>query len=98
MTATVQRWSGSFPKDTLAELDYWHDWSAWLASGETIITSTWTVPAGLTDMATPGISGGRTFVWLSGGTVDTAYLVTNEIETSAGRVDRRTIRILVGLR
>jgi len=37
-----------FLKDPDAVLDYGFDWSDWLADGETISTSTWTVETGIT--------------------------------------------------
>lgn len=82
-----------FTKDPQAGLDYSIDWSDWL-SNDTIVTSTWTVPTGITkvtDTKTTTV----TTVWLSGGTVGQAYDVMNEITTTAGRKDDRTIRIRV---
>jgi len=84
-------------KDPSAELDYGFDWltDGWLATGETVITSTWTVPAGLTQITT-GITGGTiTVVWIGGGTVGTDYTLVNRIVTSAGRTDERSIIIRV---
>ena len=81
-------------KDPQAKLDYAVDWTAWLAAGETITTSTWTVPAGLTKVSDGAVDGKAT-VWLSGGTVGTRYAVTNHIITSQGREDERTLTILI---
>jgi hypothetical protein len=84
-------------KDPAAELDYGFDWGmdGWLAAGETVTTSTWTVAAGLTQI-TSGISGGTvTTVWLSGGVAGTDYLVTNRIVTDGGRTDERSLTIRV---
>jgi len=83
----------SFEKDKDAVLDYAVDWSDWLADGETISTSTWTVPTGLTkdsDSKTDTVA----TVWLSGGTAATTYTVANKITTSGGRTDERSIYIL----
>jgi hypothetical protein len=41
------------------------------------------------------ISGGVATVYLSGGSVGSNYAVVNRITTAAGRVDERTITILV---
>jgi len=84
-------------KDPSAELDYGFNWAdrGWLAAGETITTSTWTVPAGLTQL-TSGVSGGTvTTVWLSGGAAENDYMITNRIVTSGGRTDERSLIIRV---
>lgn len=85
----------SFRKDPAAVLDYEVDWTAWLTeAGDTIDTSTWTVPDGITvdsDTHTATVA----TIWLSGGTLGTAYAVTNRITTAGGRTDERTIVILV---
>jgi len=81
-------------KDPEAVLDYGFDWSDWLADGETISTSTWTVPTGITkdsDSKTDTV----TTIWLSGGTAGKSYRVTNHIVTSAGRQDDRSLIIKV---
>ena len=102
MTSTAQ----TFIKDPDALLDYGFNFGIdadhpeklpWLATGETITDSVWTVPAGLTrgiDSASATI----TLIWLSGGTAGVSYLVSNKITTSAGRVDERSFLILVGER
>ena len=83
----------SFRKGPDEVLDYAGDWSDWLGS-DTIVTSTWTVPTGLTkdsDTATTT----TTTVWLSGGTLGEQYDVEACIETAGGRTACRTIRISV---
>lgn len=81
-------------KDPDAVLDYKWDWSSWLAAGETITTSTVTVPAGITKDSATNTTTAAT-VWLSGGTKDTHYTVTNRIVTNQGRTDDRSITIRV---
>ena len=80
-----------FTKDPEAVLDYQVDWSDWL-DDDTIDTSEWTVPAGLTED-----SDSNTYtvakVWLSGGTAGATYAVENKITTTDGRTDERTIYI-----
>jgi hypothetical protein len=86
--------SFSLIKDPDAVLDYGFNWSEWLADGETIVASVWTVPAGITkdsDSFTDTVSS----IWLSGGIAGTNYDVVNHITTSAGRQDDRTIKIRV---
>lgn len=95
--------TNTFVKDPDADLDYEMDWAGgapgpWLATGETISTSTWTAPAGLTvgtGGQAPSHDTTTTTVWLLGGTVDKTYRVVNRITTSAGRVDDRSIWIKV---
>ena len=88
--ATIQR----FRKDPDSVLDYGVDWSDWLASGETISTSTWTVPNGITeDSDSKGDN--STLIWLSGGTAGTTYTLANKIVTSDSRTVERTIEIIV---
>jgi hypothetical protein len=90
-----------FIKDPGATLDYSIDWNGpanargpWLASGETVVTSTWTAPTGLTKVS-DSIASGKATIWLSGGVAGTTYSVANKIVTSAGRIDERTITIRV---
>lgn len=84
-----------FTKDPDAVLDYGFDWGTnWLATGETIATSTWVVPTGITeDSATKTTL--TTTIWLSGGTVNTTYEFTNRIITSAGRTDDRSFKVRI---
>lgn len=81
-------------KDPSAVLDWVFDWTDWLASGETITSHTITGETGITvDSSTE--SAGKVTVWLSGGTAGENYKVACLIETSAGRIDERTIWIKV---
>ena len=83
----------SFIKDPDAVLDYSVDWSAWLGS-DTISTSTWTVPTGLTEGSSTNDDDGTT-IWLSGGTLDAYYLIVNKIITAGGRTDYRSFYIII---
>jgi hypothetical protein len=83
----------TFLKDPQALLDFSVDWTSWLGS-DTIATSTWTVPTGLTKVSDSKTTEIAT-VWLSGGTVGQEYTVTNHIKTAAGREDERSIIIQV---
>jgi len=75
-----------------AKLDYGFDWSLWLASGETIATSSWNVDPLLTS-SSPSIAGAVTAVFVEGGVINNHYYLTNNIETSVGRKDSRTIKL-----
>lgn len=80
--------------DPDAVLDYARDWSGWLASGETIATSLWIVPEGITEGASDHTDT-TTVVWISGGTGGQQYRITNRITTSQGRTDDRSITLYV---
>lgn len=84
-----------FQKDPNATLDYKRDWAVWLAPfGDTILTSAWIVPAGLTKGTDTSTSTTAT-VWLSGGTAGQSYDVVNRVVTTQGRTDDRTMQIVV---
>ncbi len=85
----------SYPyiQDDGAKLDYGFDWHLWLGT-DTIATSTWTVPAGLT-ASLLSFTPTTTTIWLAGGTLGQSYSVVNQITTAAGRTDERTIVITV---
>lgn len=83
----------SFVKDPAAKLDYEIDWSDWLI-GDTIATSTWTVPAGITNVTSSNTAVTAT-IRLSGGTHGQNYEVLNHIVTASGQEDERSIVIEV---
>lgn len=82
-----------FTKDPDGVLDYQIDWSDWLGT-DTIVTSTWTVGTGITKDSDTNTTTTAT-IWLSGGTAGTTYELTNEIVTTDGRTDNRTIYVTV---
>ncbi len=78
-----------------ANLDYGFDWKSngWLATGETIETSTWLAP-GLT-LTRQQESNGVTSVFAAGGKKGSTHKLTNTITTNQGRTDSRTITLVV---
>jgi len=84
----------TYRKNSSDVIDFGFDWSDWLASGETISSSTWSVPSGLTEDSSDN-STTQTSVWLSGGTAGSKYTISNTIVTSAERTKVRYIDILV---
>lgn len=82
-----------FTKDPDDVLDYHIDWAAWL-NGDTIATSSWLVPAGITKDSDSNTDETAT-IWLSGGTASTIYQVTNRIVTAAGRTKDQSIWIAI---
>ena len=81
----------SFIKDPNAVLDYTVDWEEWLDT-DTISTSTWSVPSGITQDS-ESESTTTTTIWLSGGTDGFVYACKNTIVTTNGRTEERTIWI-----
>ena len=82
----------TFTKDPNAALDYSIDWHLWLGT-DTILTSTWGIPTGLTKVNEAFTTTGTT-VWLSGGTAVSTYSVVNRITTAGGRTEDRTLYII----
>lgn len=84
------------PKTPDDVADYGVDWDLALATGVTIDTSTWTVPAGITkDDDSIDDDERATVVRLSGGTAGEEYTLVNEIVTSAGETLNAAIEIRV---
>lgn len=81
-------------KDPQEDKDYTIDWSDDLATGETILTSEWSVGTGLTE-DDDDRDDTTTTVWVSGGTGGNEYLAVNTITTSGGRTLERTVVIPV---
>jgi len=82
-------------KDPDAVLDYTIDWDDnVLVTGETISTSTWTVPTGITKDSDTKTNGTAT-ITLSGGTAGEEYILTNKIVTSASRTYEKSIIVPV---
>lgn len=107
MTTFPQVRKPHYVKDPDARLDFGFDYNdpaavddkgkvvgPWLAEGETIDTSTWLVPAGLTSDDDSHTTT-TTTVWLLGGTAGSTYTVTNRITTSSGRIDDRSFLVKI---
>ncbi len=82
-------------KDPDAVLDYAFDWSAWLADGETIATHDASIEAGDAVIDSTSQTTDTVVVWLSGGTLDTNVELRCRVTTSEGRIDDRTIVVLI---
>jgi len=89
-------------KDRLATLTYTIDWTDWLAVGELISAVAYTItaptynPTPMT-ISTSGITGASkiTYVKLAAGTVNKVYVVTAQITTDSGAIDRRNFKVKV---
>lgn len=82
-------------QDPAETLDHTLDWSDWLATGDTISESTWSIsPAGPDITTTPPANTGTTAtVWLAGVVFGQLYTLANQVTTAAGRVGERSIII-----
>lgn len=84
---------GSFVKDPSAVLDYYLDWTPWLA-GDTIVTSAW-VTTGTVTLRDAAVVGSVTLIWVEGGLAGELVDLTNHIVTTGGREDERTLRLIL---
>lgn len=62
-----------------------------LATGETVASSAWTVPTGITNAADTVVSGTDAAITVSGGTEGGAYTLVNTITTNLGQTEQRSI-------
>jgi len=79
-----------FDKDPEEKLSYGFDWSQWLDSGDTIASSLWTIPSGITQSGSANTTT-STSVLLAGGTLGSNYTCTNQITTANGLIAERSI-------
>lgn len=85
-------------KDPDEVIDYTVDWTAddWLASGEEISTSTWSVsPTGSLTIDSESETTTTATAFVSAGTVGKVYRLTNEIVTDQGRTGQRSVIVRV---
>ena len=83
-----------FFKSVPAVLDYTIDWSEWLEMGDTIATSSWSVPAGITDVIDSKTTT-TTTIKVAAGVLGMQYQLINTITTVAGLTDTRTIVLTI---
>ena len=80
-------------KDPDEVLDYQLDWMARLA-GDTIASSTWIVPNGITKNSDSKTET-TTTIWLSGGTIGASLSITNRIKTAGGRTMDQSVSLKI---
>lgn len=88
----------SLVKTPADELDYECRYHRWLADGDVIVESTWTIAGPDTSLEAFNASifeGTYTVIWLKGGTVGATYSVSNTITTDTGRKIKRSFDIRV---
>jgi len=83
----------TYNKDPTEVLDYTIDWES-LLDGDTISTSEWSVDTGITQDS-ESETATKAIIWVSGGTLDKQYTLTNTIVTAGGRTRVRSIAINV---
>ena len=85
-------------KDPNAKLDFGFNWrpdgKEWLEEDETITSYVITVPTGIVKES-DSESDGVVTVWLSGGKGGVTYPVECKITTNKGRVDERSLWVIV---
>lgn len=86
-----------FEMDPEDLLDYGIDYEDWL-NGDTISTSTWTVPDGLDEVDSQIVSNKIAYVWLDVDADASAgdYTLVNKIVTAGGR--NLTMRLLINVK
>ncbi len=83
-----------FTKDPDGIIDYTVRWTSWLPSGDTISSSSWTVPPGIVKVSESNDTVDAV-IFLASGTVGVIYPVTNRIVTAGSRQNDQTISILI---
>lgn len=86
----MKRWQ---PKDPDENADFGVDWSNRLA-GDTIVSSSWILPAGLISSAN-SYEGNLAIIWLHGGTLGKTYEVLNRVVTAGGRTFDQTVSLRI---
>jgi hypothetical protein len=81
--------------DPSSKLDWSHDWSDWLAQGDSIVMRQWSIsPIHPGTPLTPALTGDTTpIVFVEGMMAGNVYRLTEQVTTLAGLVDERTIVI-----
>lgn len=87
-------------KDTEAQLVYTFEWSDYLPTGDSLSTVSYTITARANDpdplaIVSQGVQGTKTYVELSNGQEGKSYVVTAQITTNDGIIDRRFFRVKV---
>ena len=84
------RW---YSKEPSEQLEHTINWTRELGD-DTIVSSTWIVPPGLTQAGTSSTDR-TTTIWLSGGELSKTYIITNEVVTAAGRTYCESINLTI---
>jgi hypothetical protein len=85
--------TGNLEKNPAAILDYYMNWTVWLA-GDTLIDSTWSATGSVT-LSEPAMVGSVTSVWVAGGIAGELVDLTNLVVTTGGRKEKATLRLIL---
>lgn len=80
-------------KDPDEVLDYQINWADRL-DGDTIASSSWILPDGITKDSDSNADT-TTTVWLSGGVLGSSLLITNRIQTAGGRTMDQSVKLKI---
>lgn len=83
----------NFQKTATAKRDYSIDWSTNAAS-DAITAVTWSVPVGITNVAS-SYSGSVATIRLSGGTIGQTYLISCTATRQSGQIDKRSFLVTI---
>lgn len=82
-----------YEKDPAENANIIVDWTTWL-EGDTIASSSWTVPAPFL-IGTDGHNVSTANVWIDGGELGEHYFLSNEVTTVTGRSGKRTVVVRI---
>jgi len=82
-----------FLKGKNSILDFSVDWTLWLGD-DSLSAVEWSVPSGITKVD-ESFSTTMATIWLSGGMLGNSYDLVCSITTVFGRIDSRTITIII---
>ena len=93
------RTNNTFVKDPDATLNYGVDWEKWLEGSDIITASEWRIESDHSgadiSIESKDFSDVETEVFISGGAEGQEYKLINKIETQDGKIDERTLRIVI---
>lgn len=86
----MKRWE----KTPTERYRYRFNWTHFLAEGEEILSSTWTVPAGI-ELIDPAHTETTVDFTIDGGTLGRDYIVTNHVTTTTGNKPEKSARFTI---
>ena len=81
-------------KDKDSSVDYMIDWTEWLSTNETIASSAWTLPTGLTE-DNADFDDDSSSIMVSGGSNGVVYSAVCTATTNQGRTVQRRVALRV---
>ncbi len=87
--------SSTFAKDPDERLDYDFDFSRWLTDSDTIASAVAVRSGGSVVLDAPEIAAQSVRVWVSGGAIGEASVITVRATTAQGRVKESAMRLKI---